>query len=117
MILKNLKGKCSKSCTNVKYGKKSSAEAYVEQFSLAQFSVPPLFRPLVKKMIRKYLGANPELIFDTFAINLKMLPVSVRYIRQLKNGKKLAVKIQYPGVADSISSDLSDCKTHCVEDV
>jgi predicted unusual protein kinase regulating ubiquinone biosynthesis (AarF/ABC1/UbiB family) len=25
----------------------------------------------------------------------------------VKNGKKLAVKIQYPGVANSISSDLS----------
>jgi predicted unusual protein kinase regulating ubiquinone biosynthesis (AarF/ABC1/UbiB family) len=28
----------------------------------------------------------------------------------VKNGKKLAVKIQYPGVANSISSDLSMVK-------
>jgi predicted unusual protein kinase regulating ubiquinone biosynthesis (AarF/ABC1/UbiB family) len=27
---------------------------------------------------------------------------------KMKDGKKLAVKIQYPGVANSISSDLSD---------
>jgi predicted unusual protein kinase regulating ubiquinone biosynthesis (AarF/ABC1/UbiB family) len=30
-----------------------------------------------------------------------------------KYGKKLAVKIQYPGVADSIASDLSLGKTNC----
>jgi predicted unusual protein kinase regulating ubiquinone biosynthesis (AarF/ABC1/UbiB family) len=31
-------------------------------------------------------------------------------VRGGKNGKKLAVKIQYPGVANSISSDLSMVK-------
>ena len=84
--------------------------AYVDQFSLSQFSVPPLSWPLVKKMIRKYLGANPESVFDTFAAQSKNAASIGQVHQATKDGKKLAVKIQYPGVADSISSDLSIVK-------
>jgi predicted unusual protein kinase regulating ubiquinone biosynthesis (AarF/ABC1/UbiB family) len=35
-----------------------------------------------------------------------MLRVSAKHLA-VKNNKKLAVKIQYPGISDSISSDLS----------
>ena len=84
--------------------------AYVDQFSLSQFSVPPLSWPLVKNMIRKYLGANPESVFDTFAAQSKNAASIGQVHQATKDGKKLAVKIQYPGVAESISSDLSIVK-------
>ena len=61
-------------------------------------------------MIRKYLGANPELVFDTFAAQSKNAASIGQVHQATKDGKKLAVKIQYPGVADSISSDLSIVK-------
>ncbi|MEL0226462.1 MAG: AarF/UbiB family protein, partial [Flavobacteriaceae bacterium] len=81
--------------------------AYVERFSLAQFSVPPLSGPLVRKTFKKYFGKYPEELFDTFAAQ----SVNAASIGQVhlatKNGKKLAVKIQYPGVANSIGSDLA----------
>ena len=84
--------------------------AYVDQFSLAQFSVPPLSWPLVKNLIRKYLGAYPDSVFDSFSIQSKNAASIGQVHQATKNGKLLAVKVQYPGVADSISSDLSIVK-------
>ena len=81
--------------------------AYVEKFSLAQFSVPPLSAPLVIKTFKKYFGSHPNDLYDTFNPN----SVNAASIGQVhlaeKYGKQLAVKIQYPGVADSIASDLA----------
>ena len=34
-----------------------------------------------------------------------------------KDGKQLAVKIQYPGVADSIKSDLAHGEAYCCKNV
>jgi len=82
-------------------------QAYVEKFSLSQFSVPPLSAPLVLKTFKNNFGKTPYEIFDEFNAN----SVNAASIGQVhlakKNGKKLAVKIQYPGVANSISSDLA----------
>ena len=108
--LKTLKGSALKVAQMLSMEKNLLPRAYVDQFSLSQFSVPPLSWPLVKKMIRKYLGANPELVFDTFAAQSKNAASIGQVHKATKDGKKLAVKIQYPGVADSISSDLSIVK-------
>jgi len=84
--------------------------AYVERFSLAQFSVPPLSAPLVRKTFKKYIGGYPEEIFDSFAAQSVNAASIGQVHKATKDGKKLAVKIQYPGVADSISSDLAIVK-------
>lgn len=81
-------------------------EAYVEKFSLSQFSVPPLSPALVIKTFRQYFGKSPSEIFDTFNAT-SVNAASIGQVHQAqKDGKTLAVKIQYPGVSDSISSDL-----------
>ena len=108
--LKELKGSALKIAQMLSMEKNLMPQAYVEQFSLAQFSVPPLSGALVKKTIRKYLGADPEVIFDTFATQSENAASIGQVHRATKNGKKLAVKIQYPGVANSISSDLEIVK-------
>ena len=82
-------------------------KAYADQFSLAQFSVPPLSAPLVKKTFRKYLGKNPEDIFDTFDYTASFAASIGQVHKATLDGSTLAVKIQYPGVADSIDSDLA----------
>ena len=84
--------------------------AYVEQFSLAQFSVPPLSAPLVKKTFKKYFGKAPEDVFDSFDYKSKFAASIGQVHEAYLNGKRLAVKIQYPGVADSIHSDLAMLK-------
>ena len=85
-------------------------QAYVEKFSLAQFSVPPLSPPLVVKTFKTYFGKLPNELFDSFnSTSVNAASIGQVHIAE-KNGKKLAVKIQYPGVAQSISSDLAMVK-------
>jgi len=108
--LKNLKGSALKVAQMLSMEKSLLPSAYVEKFSLAQFSVPPLSAPLVRKTFKKYNGEYPEELYDTFNSN-SINAASIGQVHQAtKDGKKLAVKIQYPGVAESISSDLAMVK-------
>ena len=105
--LKQLKGSALKVAQMLSMEKNILPQAYVEKFSLAQFSVPPLSSPLVVKTFKKYFGKAPDVIFDEFDANSVNAASIGQVHRAKKNGKDLAVKIQYPGVADSIKSDLS----------
>jgi len=105
--LKQLKGSALKVAQMLSMEKSILPKAYVENFSLSQFSVPPLSPPLVIKTFKKYFGKHPEELFDTFnATSVNAASIGQVHLAE-KDGKKLAVKIQYPGVAESISSDLA----------
>ena len=58
--LKNLKGSALKVAQMLSMEKNILPKAYVEQFSLAQFSVPPLSAPLVRKTFFKYLESSVD---------------------------------------------------------
>ncbi len=105
--LKDLKGSALKVAQMLSMEKNMLPRAYVERFSLAQFSVPPLSGPLVRRTFKKYLGCYPEELFDRFEPESVNAASIGQVHRAEKNGKRLAVKIQYPGVSDSISSDLA----------
>ncbi|PTX62183.1 putative unusual protein kinase regulating ubiquinone biosynthesis (AarF/ABC1/UbiB family) [Kordia periserrulae] len=105
--LKKLKGSALKVAQMLSMEKNILPRAYVEKFSLSQFSVPPLSPPLVIKTFKKYFGKHPNDIFDTFnATSVNAASIGQVHLAE-KDGKKLAVKIQYPGVAESISTDLA----------
>ncbi|GAB7257450.1 AarF/UbiB family protein [uncultured Polaribacter sp.] len=105
--LKQLKGSALKVAQMLSMEKSILPQAYVEKFSLSQFSVPPLSPALVTKTFKRYFGKNPSEIYDKFdAVSINAASIGQVHKAE-KNGKKLAVKIQYPGVADSIASDLS----------
>ncbi|MDC1516628.1 AarF/UbiB family protein [Cyclobacteriaceae bacterium] len=105
--LKNLKGSALKVAQMLSMEKSIMPAVYVEKFSLSQFSVPPLSPALVNKTFRKYFGKSAHEIFDKFD-STSVNAASIGQVHQAeKEGKKIAVKIQYPGVAGSISSDLS----------
>jgi predicted unusual protein kinase regulating ubiquinone biosynthesis (AarF/ABC1/UbiB family) len=105
--LKSLKGSALKVAQMLSMDKNFLPQAYVEKFSLSQFSVPPLSAPLVLKTFKSNLGKTPYEIFDEFNAN-SVNAASIGQVHLAKKGdKKLAVKIQYPGVANSISSDLA----------
>ncbi|AQS95163.1 ABC transporter [Polaribacter sp. BM10] len=105
--LKQLKGSALKVAQMLSMEKSILPQAYVEKFSLSQFSVPPLSPALVTKTFKRYFGKNPNEIYDKFdAVSINAASIGQVHKAE-KNGKKLAVKIQYPGVADSIASDLS----------
>jgi predicted unusual protein kinase regulating ubiquinone biosynthesis (AarF/ABC1/UbiB family) len=105
--LKQLKGSALKVAQMLSMEKSILPAAYVEKFSLAQFSVPPLSPPLVSKTFKKYFGKNPNEIFDKFNLT-SVNAASIGQVHKAeKDGKTLAVKIQYPGVAESVASDLA----------
>ena len=105
--LKSLKGSALKVAQMLSMDKSFLPQAFVEKFSLSQFSVPPLSAPLVLKTFKTNFGKSPYEIFDEFNAN-SVNAASIGQVHKAVNkGKKLAVKIQYPGVANSISSDLA----------
>lgn len=105
--LKSLKGSALKVAQMLSMDKNFLPQAYVEKFSLSQFSVPPLSAPLVLKTFKTNFGKTPYEIFDEFdAFSVNAASIGQVHVA-VKDNKKLAVKIQYPGVANSISSDLA----------
>ncbi len=105
--LKSLKGSALKVAQMLSMDKSFLPQAYVEKFSLSQFSVPPLSAPLVLKTFKANFGKTPYEIFDEFdAFSVNAASIGQVHLA-VKNDRKLAVKIQYPGVANSISSDLA----------
>jgi len=108
--LKNLKGSALKLAQMLSMEKTILPQAYVEKFSLSQFSVPPLSAPLVIKTFKKSFGKFPNAIFDTFDLEAINAASIGQVHKASKDGVDLAVKIQYPGVADSILSDLAMVK-------
>ena len=104
--LSQLKGSALKVAQMMSMDKNLLPRAYQDKFTMAQYSAPPLSYPLVVKTFQKYFQKTPEQLFDTFtraAVNA----ASIGQVHQAtQGGKTLAVKIQYPGVAQSVTSDL-----------
>ncbi|WNW00828.1 AarF/UbiB family protein [Tenacibaculum sp. HL-MS23] len=108
--LKELKGSALKVAQMLSMEKSLLPNAYVEKFSLSQFSVPPLSGPLVVKTFLKYFKKTPDEVFDTFTVESVNAASIGQVHKATVNNKTLAVKIQYPGVANSISTDLAMVK-------
>ncbi|MEN7548681.1 AarF/ABC1/UbiB kinase family protein [Rapidithrix thailandica] len=104
--LSELKGSALKVAQMMSMDKNLLPRAYANKFQRSQYSAPPLSYPLVVKTFQKHFGKSPSEMFDTFtqeAVNA----ASIGQVHQATlQGKKLAVKVQYPGVADSVRSDL-----------
>jgi predicted unusual protein kinase regulating ubiquinone biosynthesis (AarF/ABC1/UbiB family) len=108
--LSELKGSALKVAQMLSMDKNILPKAYVDQFSLSQYNAPPLSGPLIVRTFSKYFGKTPSEIYDEFNIR-STNAASIGQVHQASlNGNKLAVKIQYPGVGDSISSDLKMVK-------
>lgn len=108
--LSELKGSALKMAQLLSMDQNVLPKAYSDKFTMAQYSAPPLSYPLVKKTFIENLGKEPNQIFDTFGKNASNAASMGQVHRAELNGEKLAVKVQYPGVADSIKSDLKLAK-------
>ena len=104
--LSELKGSALKIAQMLSMDKNILPKSYVDKFTQSQYNAPPLSGPLIVRTFTKNFGKTPEQIYDTFNLSSSNA-ASIGQVHQATlNGKKLAVKIQYPGVGDSISSDL-----------
>lgn len=104
--LSQLKGSALKIAQMLSLDKNVMPKAYVDKFAQAQYNAPALSGPLIIRSFTKSFGKAPQEIFDKFNL-VSSNAASIGQVHEAwLDGKKLAVKIQYPGVADSISSDL-----------
>lgn len=104
--LSELKGSALKIAQMLSMDKNILPKSYVDKFTQSQYNAPPLSGPLIVRTFTKNFGKTPEQIYDTFNLSSSNA-ASIGQVHQATLGdKKLAVKIQYPGVGDSISSDL-----------
>jgi predicted unusual protein kinase regulating ubiquinone biosynthesis (AarF/ABC1/UbiB family) len=105
--LSELKGSALKVAQMMSMDEELLPKAFVEKFSLAQFSVPPLSAPLSRKVISNELGGNPQKKFDKINYT-STYAASIGQVHEAWiSDQKFALKVQYPGVAESISSDLN----------
>lgn len=108
--LSQLKGSALKVAQMLSMDKNLLPSAYQQQFAMAQYSAPPLSYPLVVRTFERSLKKRPTELFDTFS-HAASNAASIGQVHQATiKEKKLAVKIQYPGVADSVKSDLAMVK-------
>lgn len=82
-------------------------KSYIKELEKLQDKVPPFSFAVAKEQINKELGKNIDEIFSFF----EKIPVASASISQvhkafLKNGKKVAVKIQRPYVTEIIQTDI-----------
>ena len=76
-----------------------------------QSSVPPMGYPLIAKQIRREFSKSPEQLFASFE-HEAFAAASLGQVHRarLKSGEEVAVKIQYPGVDETVEQDLGNLK-------
>ena len=89
--------------------------AYASQFSRAQYSAPPLSWPLVRRTIEREFRQPVEALFDQFTPNAAHGASIGQVHRAVLQGRDVAVKVQYPGVAESLTSDLRVVKPFALQ--
>ncbi|MCB9230867.1 MAG: phosphotransferase [Bacteroidia bacterium] len=108
--LSELKGSALKVAQMMSMDQTVLPTAFIDKFTQAQYNAPPLSYPLVVKTFRKYFQKDPTEIFDTFTQSAVNAASMGQVHKATLNGRELAVKIQYPGVAESVHSDLNMVK-------
>ena len=81
-------------------------EETLQELATLQMSAPPMHPQLVRAQFRQELGRDPEDVYHSF----DPVPFAAASLGQVhnavgKDGKKLAVKIQYPAIREAIASD------------
>jgi predicted unusual protein kinase regulating ubiquinone biosynthesis (AarF/ABC1/UbiB family) len=73
--------------------------------------VPPMNYATISDQIRREIGKRPEALFRSFEQNA-FAAASLGQVHRAvtRDGKEVAVKIQYPGVEDTVEQDLGNLK-------
>ena len=104
--LSELKGSALKVAQMLSVDRNIMPKVFADKFAAAQYSAPPLSGPLIRRTFQRDFGRSPEEVFDYFD-PISTQAASIGQVHRARSqGRELAVKIQYPGVRESISSDL-----------
>ena len=79
--------------------------------SVVQSSVPPMDYDLIRAQVENELGKDPEQLFQRFD-KKAFAAASLGQVHraQLPSGAEVVVKVQYPGVAETVEQDLKNLK-------
>ncbi len=108
--LSELKGSALKVAQMLSMDRSLLPKAYQQKFSMAQYSAPPLSYPLVVRIFQQSFGKKPEDLFDTFTHQATNAASMGQVHKATRKGKTYAVKIQYPGISETVKSDLAMVK-------
>lgn len=82
-------------------------EGMRQELARAHYQVTPLNRALVIKVMRQEFGQDPQALFQQFdPIAFAAASLGQVHAAIMTDGLAVAVKLQYPGMADSIGSDM-----------
>jgi len=105
--LGNMKGALMKLGQMASYLDEGLPQHMRDALSQLQGNAPPMSAELAAQCVEEELGAPPDVVFATWDPE----PIAAASIGQVHraithDGQAVAVKVQYPGVADAIRSDL-----------
>ncbi|HEX9970419.1 MAG TPA: AarF/UbiB family protein [Acidimicrobiales bacterium] len=82
-------------------------EVYRTALAQLQADAPPMPPDLVAEIVEAELGERPDVAFDWFSpLPLAAASIGQVHAAHLRDGREVAVKVQYPGVAEAIEADL-----------
>ena len=83
----------------------------LQVLSVVQSSVPPMDYALIRKQITRELGQAPEKLFAAFdAEAFAAASLGQVHKARLPSGEDVVVKVQYPGVDETVKQDLQNIK-------
>ncbi|HVV37483.1 MAG TPA: AarF/ABC1/UbiB kinase family protein [Acidimicrobiales bacterium] len=108
-VLGNMKGALMKIGQMASFLDDGLPEAMRDALATLQADAPPMSADLAAQVIERELGAAPDAVFAEWDPQ----PISAASIGQVhravtKDGEAVAVKVQYPGVAEAITADLDN---------
>jgi len=87
-------------------------ETFRKELEKSYNKVPPLNRAIVRKILKDVYQENPENIFKNFEENaFAAASLGQVHRAETKLGEQIALKIQYPGIKNTIESDLKLVRT------
>jgi predicted unusual protein kinase regulating ubiquinone biosynthesis (AarF/ABC1/UbiB family) len=109
--LGNMKGALMKFGQLLSFIMEALPEDAQKALATLQSDATPMAPTLAAKMVKDELGDAPERIF----LDWKLVPIAAASVGQVhravtRDGRDVAVKVQYPGVADAIDSDLDNAE-------
>ena len=86
---------------------------YTKMLGGLQMHTPPMGWEVVEAVFKEELdGRGPEEVFATFDHEpIAAASIGQVYLARLQDGTEVAVKVQYPGVAEAIRSDLDNMES------
>jgi predicted unusual protein kinase regulating ubiquinone biosynthesis (AarF/ABC1/UbiB family) len=108
-VMGHMKGAVMKLAQMASFAVDGLPEGVQQQLAQLQSAAPPMSYELVRGVVSSELGGAPEDVFASFDEE-PMAAASIGQVHRAttKDGRAVAVKVQYPGVDEAIKADLQN---------